>query len=83
MVITRDEKIMLKKLLVSEKELSDINCERLKKALIYIKNNLIDSNNDIYLTVDSLLGISNIITGLNNITLRKVKFKPYGCGKIY
>ena len=83
MVITRDEKIMLKKLLVSEKELSDINCERLKKALIYIKNNLIDSNNDIYLTVDSLLGISNIITGLNNITLRKVNFKPYGCGKIY
>ena len=31
MLIKRDEKNMLEKILVSEKELSDINFERLKK----------------------------------------------------
>lgn len=37
MIITYDEKVMLKKVLVSEKALSDTNCSRLKIALIYIK----------------------------------------------
>ena len=62
--------------------MSYINFERLKKSLIYVKNNLIDSDNDMYLTVDSLIDISNIITGSNNITLRKVIVKPYGCDKM-
>ena len=44
MVITCDEKIMLKEILLSEKGLSDINFERLKNVLVYIKNNLIDSD---------------------------------------
>ena len=52
------------------------------KTLVYIKNNLIDSNGDIYLTIDSLIEINNI-TGSNNITLRKVIAKPYGFDKIY
>ena len=47
-----------------------------EKALIYINNNLIYSDNTVYLTVDSLIDISNIITGSNNITLRKVNVKP-------
>ena len=48
------------------------------KTLAYIKNNLIDSNgDDIYLTIDSLIEINNII-GSNNITLRNVIAKPYG-----
>ena len=37
MVITCDEKIVLEKILVFEKELNDINFERLKKALTCIK----------------------------------------------
>ena len=37
----------MKKLLVSEKQLSEINFERLKNALVYIKNNLIESDNKI------------------------------------
>ena len=41
--------------------MNDNNFERLKKALIYIKSNLIDSDNDIFLTVDSLINISNRI----------------------
>ena len=36
-----------------------------------------------YLTVDSLIEISNIITSSNNITLRKVCVKPYGFDKIH
>ena len=83
MVITRDENIMLIESLVSEKELSNINCKRLKKTLIYIKNNLIDSDNSMHLIVDSLIDINNIITGSNSITLRKVNVKAYGCDKIY
>ena len=36
-----------------------------------------------HLTVDSLIEKNNIITGSNNITLRKVNVKPYGLDKIY
>ena len=48
-----------------------------------MKNNLIDSDNNMYLTVDSLIDINNIITGLNNIILRKGNVKPHECDKIY
>ena len=57
--------------MLSEEELSDINFERLKNALTHIKNNLIDCDN-MYVTVDLLIYINNIITGSKNITLRKV-----------
>ena len=83
MIIICDQKIMLRKILVSEEELTDINSERLKKALIYVKNNLIDSDNNICLTADSFINISNIITGSNNITQRKVNVKPYRPDKTY
>ena len=63
-------------MLISERELIDINFDKIKKALRYVKNNLIYSDN-IYFTVDSLIVINNIITGSNNITLRKVNIKPY------
>ena len=36
-----------------------------------------------YLTVDSLTDINNIITGLNSLTLRKINVKPYGYDKMY
>ena len=49
MVITCDEKIMRRKILVSERELSAINFKRLEKALMYIKNNLINSDNKMIL----------------------------------
>ena len=48
-----------------------------------MKNNLIDSDNNSYLTVDSLININNKITGSNNITLWKVNIKSYGCDKMY
>ena len=36
-----------------------------------------------HLTADSLTGIHSIMTGSNNITLRKVSAKGYGFDKIY
>ena len=36
-----------------------------------------------YLSVDCLIEINNIITGLNHITLRKVNVKPYGFDRMY
>ena len=70
MVITYHENIMLRKTLISEKELSDINFQSLEKVLICIENNLIDSDDNMYLNVDSLIAINNITTGSNINTLR-------------
>ena len=67
--------------MVSEKELSDIDFEGFKKALMHIKN-VNNSDNNVYLTVGSLIEINNI-TGSNNITPRKVNVKPYSSGKMY
>ena len=36
-----------------------------------------------YLKVDSLIEIKNIIPGSNNITLTKVNVKPYGFDNVY
>ena len=74
---------VIKEILISEKEFTETNYKRLQKALVYIENNLIDSDGGMYLTVDSLIEINNIITNSNNITLRKVNVKPYRCDKMY
>ena len=55
----------------------------MKKALIYIKNNLIISGNNVYLVIGLLIDINNIITGSNLIILRKFNARPYGCEKMY
>ena len=65
-----------------KKEFTESNYKRLQKALVYIKNNLIYSDGGMYLTVDSLIEINNIITGSNNISSRKVNLKPNGLDKI-
>ena len=55
----------------------------LNSALTYIKNNLIDSDKDIYLTLDSLIDTINKIAGSNIFFLKKVNLKPCGCDKMY
>ena len=40
-----------------------------------MKTNLIDSIGKMYLTVDSLIEINNIITDSNNMTLIKINLK--------
>ena len=42
----------------------------------YAENNLIDSDGNMFLKVDSLIEINSKIAGLNNITSREVKVKP-------
>ena len=69
--------------LILEKEFTETNYKRFQEALIYLKHNLIDTNGSMYLTVDSLMEINNIITGSNNIALRKVIVKRYGFDKMY
>ena len=74
---------VIKEILISEKELTETNYKRLQKVLIYIESNLIGSGGSMYLTVDSLIKINNIITGSNNNTLRKVNVKSHGFDKMY
>ena len=66
-----------------EKEFTETNYKRLQRALVYIENNLINSDGGLYLTVDSLIKTNNIIIGSNNITLTKFNTKPYGFDKMY
>ena len=69
--------------LISEKEFTETNYKRLQKALVDTESNLIDSDGSMYLIVDSLIEINNIMTGSNNIALRKINVKPYGFDKMY
>ena len=50
---------------------------------MYIKSNLIDTDGGMYLKVNSLIKVNNVIMGSNNITLRKVNIKPYGFDKMF
>lgn len=59
-------------MLISGKELSNIDFERCKKALIYIKYYLIDSDNNVHWILDLLIDINNVMTSSNLITLKKV-----------
>ena len=52
---------IIKEILISEKEFTETNYKRSKKALVYIEKNLIDSDGSMYLTVDFLIEINNII----------------------
>ena len=72
---------IIKEILISETEFAASNCKRLQEALVYIKNILTDTDGSMYLTLDSLIEINNIITSSNNITFRKVDVKPYGLMK--
>ena len=74
---------IIKEILISEKDFTKTNYEKLKKALLCIKKPLIDSDGNIYLTNDSLIEVINITTGSNNITLRKINIKPNRLDKMY
>ena len=74
---------VIKEILISKKEFTETNYEILQEALADRKNNLIDTESGMYLTVDSLIEVNNVITSSNNITLRKINVKPFGFDKIY
>ena len=64
------------KILIDEKELSLLNLKQLADALSYKNTNLVNSDGDLLLTVDSLITLNNIITGSNNLFLRSVNVRP-------
>ena len=74
---------ILKEILISEKEVTKTNYERLEKNLVGVKNKLIDSEGSMYLTVDSLIELKYIIARSNIINLRKINLNPYGFDKMY
>ena len=64
------------KILIDEKELTLLNLKRLTDAYIYKNTELVTSDGDLLLTVDSLITLNNIITGSNNLSLRSVNVRP-------
>ena len=64
------------RILIEEKELSLLNFKRLTQALTYKSTELVTSDGDLLLTVDSLITLNNIITGSNNLSLRSVNVRP-------
>ena len=57
---------------VYQNQLWKIKIKTINNLFSLYKNNLIDSNVNMYLTVGSMIKINNILSGSNNITLRKV-----------
>ena len=56
--------------LLEEDELNDPNYLLMKSALEFKKIYLTDKNGDLFLKVDSLITLNNIITDSQNITMR-------------
>ena len=70
-------------ILKEEKELSYVNFIRMVKAYNYIHEELLTDEGDLFLTVDSLITLNNIITNSNNLFLRQTNVKPAGYNKQY
>ena len=77
-----DERNLLK-ILHEENEYSYNNLYRLKCALEFKREHLTDPNGKLYLTLDSLIRINNLITKSFNNKLRTVNVKPRGYEKEY
>ena len=65
----------IKQILEGEQETSDLS---LKSAYDFRRRYLINSEGDLFLTVDSLIRRNNIITGAHNIHLRTHNVRPAG-----
>ena len=70
-------------ILKEEKEISKDNFLRIKKAYKYIQRELITTDGDLFLTLDSLITLNNIITNSNNILLRQTNVRPAEYNKQY
>ena len=70
-------------ILSEEMEISELNILRLKSAYDFRKKYLIDQNNNLFLTVDSLISLNNIMTGSQNMHLRSCEVKPAGFNRRY
>ena len=70
-------------ILNKENELNCTNFLRIIKAYNFKNNELINEDGDLYLNVDSLIRINNLITGSDNIHLRQINVKPAFHNKQY
>ena len=70
-------------ILNEEKEMNEVNFSRMVKAYKYIQRELLTTDGDLFLTVDSLITLNNIITNSNNILLRQTNVKLAGYNKQY
>ena len=71
------------KLMTYDELLNLDNIIYMRKAQDFIKENLISKDGDLFLTVDSLITLNNMITGSNNLNLRTCEVKPAGYDKYY
>ena len=67
----------------SDGTIQNQNISRLLQAAIFIKTHLLTKDGDLFLTVDSLISINNIITKSSNLTLRQCEVMPAGYNKQY
>ena len=75
--------LALIKVLKEEDEFNVQNAMRMKYARDFKNQELINKNRDLFLTVDSLIRINNIITNSHNLHLRHHNVKPAGYNKQY
>ena len=78
-----EDEYNLIKILDEEDEYSTKNYFRLKTALEYKRQYLTDRRGNLYLTVDSLIRINNLITNSTNTRLRTVNVRHAGYEKEY
>ena len=67
---------LLKKILFEEGKSNNMNYYFMKDALEYRNKYLINKDDNMFLTVDSLIHLNNLIAGSNNLQLRKVNVRP-------
>ena len=65
-------------ILLEEGRITDHNYELMQSALRYRSTYLIDKNGNLFLTVDSLITLNNIITDSQRLILRDLNVKPAG-----
>ena len=70
-------------ILLEEGEFTNHNYVLMQSALEYRNTYLKDKNGELFLTVDSLITLNNIITNSKNLFLRDVNVKPAGLDKMY
>ena len=71
------------KILTEEKEFTALNLKRMIDACNYKNRELHNLDGDLFLTVDALITLNNIILGSCNISLRCVNVKPAFYNKQY
>ena len=70
-------------ILKEENKFNVQNAMRMKYSCNFKNQELINKNGDLFLTVDSLIRINNIITNSHNLHLRRHNVKPAGYNKQY